>query len=82
MRLRKPRRIAPRLANGGSRDNYAGRLPPHVKRGLQMKAAAEGRSVSWLLEEAMIDHFGLKRPEYAIPETWKEEDRPRLRRIK
>jgi len=39
-------------------------LPPEVKDGLKMLAYRENRSVSWILEQLIIKHFHLSRPEY------------------
>jgi predicted transcriptional regulator len=60
----KPKIIAPRLASGDSRIGIGHGLPPHIKEGLRAIAARENRSVSWVLEELIIDFFNLKRPTY------------------
>jgi hypothetical protein len=67
------KRIAPRLLSGDKRDNYTGGLPPEVKEGLYKIAEKEGKSVSWVLEQVIIDYFGLKKPKYKIPAVTKEE---------
>ena len=64
MRARKPRQIAPRLADGTKRDSIGHALPPHIKQGVRMIAVRENRSVSWVLENVIIEYFGLRRPEY------------------
>ena len=66
MRPIKPwkRHIAPRLASGKSRENWGGRLPEPVKYALYMRAKREGKSVSWLMEEIVIQHYDLERPDY------------------
>lgn len=58
--------IAPRLKSGEKRVGAHAGLPPAIKDGLRMRAVAEGRSLSWMLEEALIDHFGLRRPAYIV----------------
>lgn len=60
----KKLRIAPRLANGDSRLKLYGRLPEGVKEGLRNIAKNEGKSMSWVVEEVVIDYFGLKAPKY------------------
>ena len=60
----KPRQIAPRLANGVSRLNWGGRLPPHIKDGLRLIAKDENKSMSWVMEEVVIRYFKLKEPKY------------------
>lgn len=60
----KPLRIAPRLANGDSRDRLYNALPPAVKTGLKLIARRDNISVSFLLERIIIRHFDLKRPTY------------------
>lgn len=57
-------RIAPRLANGDSRVKDYGRLPEEVKEGLRAIAKSEGKSMSWVKEEIIIQYFGLKVPRY------------------
>jgi hypothetical protein len=56
--------IAPRLFNGESRMDFFSRLPPNIKEGLRAIAKKEGKSMSWVIEEVIIDYFGLKRPRY------------------
>lgn len=58
------KRIAPRLASGDPRIAWGGRLPDHVKEGLRRIAYAERKSMSWVLEEVVIEFFRLDRPEY------------------
>lgn len=65
----KPKMIAPRLANGESRLSWGGRLPEQIKDGLRDIALHEGRSVSWVMEEVVINYFNLKRPKYIVPKT-------------
>ncbi len=61
---KKTRRIAPLLADGTSRVKDYGRLPEAVKEGLRAIAAAEGKSMSWVKEEIIIDWFDLPKPQY------------------
>jgi hypothetical protein len=58
------KQIAPRLASGDSRESWGGRLPEDVKYALYMIARRERKSVSWVMEEIVIAHFGLKTPDY------------------
>lgn len=67
------KQIAPRLLDKECRENYTGGLPPEVKEGLYAIARKEKKSVSWVLEQLIIDYFGLKRPAYKIPAVKKEE---------
>jgi hypothetical protein len=55
---------APRLASGDPRVKLYGRLPEAVKEGLRAIARREGKSMSWVIEEVIIDYFGLRRPKY------------------
>jgi hypothetical protein len=56
--------IAPRLANGDKRVSFGHGLPPHVKEGIRGIAKDENKSMSWVMEEIIIDYFGFKRPKY------------------
>lgn len=58
------RTIAPRLSNGDIRVSFGHGLPPGIKDGLFSIAAKEKKSVSWVLEELIIDYFHLRRPSY------------------
>jgi len=64
MKTHVPRRIAPRLFSGEKRLNWGGRLPPEVKEGIRRIARKENKSVSFVLEEVVIDYFALDRPQY------------------
>lgn len=64
--------IALRLANGDSRVRDYGRLPEEVKEGLRTIARAEGKSMSWVKEEIIIDYFGLRAPRYKKPKKEKK----------
>jgi hypothetical protein len=55
---------APRLLNGDCRVRDYGRLPPEVKEGLRAIARSEGKSMSWVKEEIIIDWFNLPKPDY------------------
>jgi hypothetical protein len=67
------KQIAPRLINKEKRENYAGGLPPEVREGLFAIARKEKKSVSWVLEQVIIDYFGLKKPKYKLPAVKEEE---------
>lgn len=73
------RRIAPRLANGESRENFGSRLPPAIKAGLRMIAARENKSMSWVMEDTIIKYFHLRRPEYVPPKKPTTEERSEAR---
>jgi hypothetical protein len=60
----KPRIIAPRLFSGDSRESIGHGLPPEIKQGLRNIARGENKSVSWVLEEIIIDYFGFRKPKY------------------
>lgn len=64
---RRPRRIAPRLRSGQSRETIGHGLPPQIKDALKMIAASRNESVSWMLEKALIEYFGKKPPAYVAP---------------
>lgn len=56
--------IAPRLANGRHRVPFGHGLPPAIKEGLREIAKKEKQSMSWVLEQVIIDYFSLPRPKY------------------
>lgn len=64
MELTVPRIIAPRLASGDKRESIGHGLPPEIKAGIRRIAERENKSVSWVLEQVIIDYFGLRRPKY------------------
>jgi hypothetical protein len=68
----KKKQISPRLLKGGWREPLYHGLPPEVKHGLTAIAKAERKSTAWIIEEAILDYFGLKNPGYKIPKTWKK----------
>jgi hypothetical protein len=57
------RQSAPLLASG-ARDRFGSRLAPSIKHGLRAIARSEGRSMSWVIEEVVIDYFHMRRPKY------------------
>jgi len=75
MKPRRPRRIAPRLRSGDSREPVGHGLPPHIKQALKMIAAARNESLSWLLEQALVKYFGQTRPDYVAPKPVTPEQR-------
>ena len=81
-KLRRPKRIAPRLADGASRDTFGGRLPAHIKQGLRMRAFAENKSISWFMEEWIIETFRFRKPEYIAPKKPTTEERSEARGTK
>lgn len=56
--------IAPRLANGDSRIPFGQCLPEPIKEGLRAIARKENKSMSWVMENVIIDYFNLRRPRY------------------
>lgn len=68
-KFHRPRLIAPRLASGESRIAIGHGLPPAIKAGIRRIAARENKSLSWVLEEIIIEHFGLRRPQYLVRKT-------------
>lgn len=62
--MAKRKRIAPRLTSGLCRVSCGHGLPPNIKKGLQLIAYQRGQSLSWVLEQELIAHFGLKTPDY------------------
>jgi hypothetical protein len=61
---KKPRTIAPRLANGEKRLTIGHGLPGYVKEGIRDIAYHENQSVSWVLEQIIIAYFDFEEPEY------------------
>lgn len=59
-----PRIIAPRLVSRDRREPIGHGLPPEIKAGLKAIAEGENKSVSWVLEQVIIDYFGFRRPKY------------------
>ena len=59
-----PKQIAPRLVSGEHRITWGGNLPPKVKEAVKLIASDENKSVSWVLENVVIDYFSMSRPKY------------------
>lgn len=59
-----PRIIAPRLKNGDKRESIGHGLPPEIKQGIRRIAQHENKSVSWVLEQIIIEYFGFRTPKY------------------
>jgi predicted transcriptional regulator len=55
--------IAPRLKEF-IRTNFGSRLDPLVKEGLRAIARKENKSMSWVVEEVLIDYFSLRHHRY------------------
>jgi predicted transcriptional regulator len=55
------------MAGGLIRVSIGHGLPPQVKEGLKMLAYKRGQSVSWVLEQVIIEYFDLQRPVYIQP---------------
>lgn len=63
------RTIAPRLANGHSRESLYAALPPAAKKALRKRAKAEGESMNWVMEQALIKALFLPMPDYKLPKA-------------
>jgi hypothetical protein len=80
--------IAPKLYGGVIRIKLYGRLAPAIKQGLRDIAKAERKSMSWVVEEVLIEYFGLRRPRYlkairpALPKRWPVSRTQRMRLVK
>lgn len=66
------RKIAPRLADGSSRLSLGNGVPEVLKEGLTAIARREGRSRSWVVEEALLDYFGIRAPKFMEPKKTKK----------
>lgn len=64
--------IAPRLANGDSRVSFGHGLPENIKDGIRHIAIRENKSMSWVMEEVIIQYFNLRRPKYKKRKNGKE----------
>jgi hypothetical protein len=60
----KTKIIAPRLANGNPRVSFGHGLPEQIKEGLRTIAIKENKSMSWVMEEIIIEYFDFDRPKY------------------
>jgi hypothetical protein len=60
----KKKVIAPRLKSLEPRISIGHGLPSRVKEGIRSIARHENQSVSWVLEQIIIDYFGFEKPEY------------------
>lgn len=61
---KKTREIARLLFNGHVREENHHRLPPEIKRSLMSIARQENKSMSWVLEQVIIQYFQLDEPRY------------------
>ena len=66
--------IAPRLRSGESREAWGGGLPEGIKYGLYMIARERRVSVSWLIEQIVIEYFELDRPAYVTRKPTPQEE--------
>ena len=57
-------KISPRLLNGKIRDRLYGRLPSNIKEAIRWIAHKEKQSISWTIEQVVIEYFHLEEPEY------------------
>ena len=64
LKVKKHRMIAPRLASGDSRVGFGHGLPYEVKEALRVIARSENKSMSWVMEEVIIQFFHLRSPRY------------------
>lgn len=74
-------RIAPRLESGDTRLAVFLNLPPEVKDGLRNIAMHEHQSISWVLEQAVYDYFGISRPAFKFKKEQPKKQR-RLRAVR
>lgn len=63
-RRKTTRTIAPRLFNKDKRETLGHGLPPDIKEGLRRIALQRNQSLSWVLEQIIIDYFGFRKPRY------------------
>jgi hypothetical protein len=56
--------IAPRLADGRCRVPFGHGLPEEIKEGLRKIARLENKSMSWVMEQVIVEFFHMKSPEY------------------
>lgn len=70
---KRKRTIAPRLDTGELRVSLGHGLPPSIKDGLRAIADTERRSMSWVLEEIIVDWVcgkrRIARPKYRTPKA-------------
>jgi hypothetical protein len=57
-------KYAPRLKSNDIRLRNSYQFPDEIHIALKEIAKIEKKSVSWVLEEVVIDYFGLNRPKY------------------
>lgn len=60
------KQIAPRLASGERRARLTGGLPGYIKDGLFLRAAKDRKSVSYMLEQHIIEAYGFRAPKYLV----------------
>lgn len=58
------RTIAPRLQTGEARVNFGSRLPSEIKEYIRWYARKHNCSMSWVMEQIVIDYFELVAPTY------------------
>lgn len=64
---KKTKTIAPRLFTNDVRERYTNSLPMEIKEGLRSIARVENKSMSWVVEQVIIDYFNFRRPKYKLP---------------
>jgi hypothetical protein len=62
-KMNRRKQICPRLYKGIREGNFH-RLPYEIKRSLMNIARDENKSMSWVLEQVIIDYFQLDVPRY------------------
>lgn len=67
----KKKQIAPRLLNGDKRVSFGHGLPNEIKEGLRRIARRENQSMSWVMEQVIINYFELPKPKYLIKDEKK-----------
>lgn len=82
-RNKRPKRIAPRLANGERRARLYIGVPEELKEAARMRAALGGESTSWSMEQQVLAKlFPGIHVEYVPRKTEREKQDRKLRRVK
>lgn len=81
-RNKRPRRIAPRLADGEKRDRLYIGVPAELKQAAKMRAIINGESTSWNLEQQINKElFPNIHIEY-VPRKTEQHKHTKIRRVK
>lgn len=66
MKKKRTVKYPPRLANRDVRIELHTKLPDEVKEGLRRIAKFENETMSWVIEQCIIDYFRLDLPKYKM----------------